>query len=111
MAPRNGPTNTITTMPRKPTKTVDQEIEEYRDKRRKAHGELVRESIQTSQLVNVLQQFALGKGNTKMTAIRLKSIEMLLDKSMPDLASIKHDVEVQHVTFNINTEYTKPVEG
>jgi hypothetical protein len=89
-------------------KSVDQDIAEYRDKRRAAHGELVRESIQTTQLVNLLQDFALGKSKAKMTAIRLKSIEMLLDKSVPDLASVKHDVEVQHVTFNINTDFVAP---
>jgi len=91
-------------MPRKPT--ADKEIAEYAAKRRAATGELVREQIQTTQLINTLQDFALGRGSTKrLDGPRLKAIEMLLDKSVPDLAAIKHEHEVNHVTFNIATTF------
>jgi hypothetical protein len=93
------------TMPRKITKTVDQELSEYAAKRRAVSGELVREQIQVTQLVNTLQDFALGKGKAKLDGPRLKAIEMLLDKSVPDLASIKHEVEAKNVMFVIDTDF------
>ena len=86
-------------------KTADQELAEYAQKRRAVTGELVREQIQTSQLINTLQDFALGKGKAKLDGSRLKAIEMLLDKSVPDLASIKHEVEAKNVMFFIDTEF------
>lgn len=92
-------------MPRKNVKTVDQELAEYAAKRRSVNGELVREQIQTTQLINTLQDFALGKGKAKLDGSRLKAIEMLLDKSVPDLASIKHEVEAKNVMFVIDTDF------
>lgn len=86
-------------------KTADQELAEYANKRRAVTGELVREQIQTTQLINTLQDFALGKGKAKLDGSRLKAIEMLLDKSVPDLASIKHEVEARNVMFFIDTEF------
>lgn len=69
-----------------------------------------RENIQTPQLLHVLQQFALGLGDNKdITPTRLKAIEVLLGKSMPDLASLKHEVDAKSVVFLINTDYTPPV--
>ena len=52
-----------------------------------------REAIKTSQLVNRLQSFALGEkdANDKPIEIdpsRLKAIEILLRKSLPDLSSV-----------------------
>lgn len=88
-------------------KTADQELAEYADKRRAVTGELVREQIQTTQLINTLQDFALGKGKAKLDGSRLKAIEMLLDKSVPDLASIKHEVETKNVMFFIDTEFRR----
>lgn len=92
-------------MPTRTKKTADQELAEYAEKRRAVTGELVREQIQTKQLINTLQDFALGKGKAKLDGSRLKAIEMLLDKSVPDLASIKHEVEAKNVMFVIDTEY------
>lgn len=88
-------------------KSVEQQLAEYADARRAVNGELVREKIQTSQLINLLQDYALGKSKAKMTPTRLKSIEMLLDKSVPDLAAIKHEIEAKNVTFVIDTAFTK----
>jgi hypothetical protein len=55
--------------------------------------EQTRTAIQTSQLVNRLQDFALGKKSKKdedivIDAARLKAIEILLRKSLPDLSAI-----------------------
>jgi hypothetical protein len=53
----------------------------------KLHQEDVRRKIQASQLVNVLQEHALtGEGEFSIT--RMKAIEILLRKSVPDLSAI-----------------------
>lgn len=48
-----------------------------------------RAAIQTSQLVNRLQDFALAKEGVEIDAGRLKAIEVLLRKSLPDLSSVE----------------------
>ena len=53
------------------------------------HQDEVRTKIQASQLVNVLQNHALDKkGAKELSASRLKAIEILLRKSVPDLSAI-----------------------
>ena len=47
-----------------------------------------RKKIQVDALINLLMQNA--KGEIQMDAQRLKSIEILLKKSLPDLQSITH---------------------
>lgn len=59
-----------------------------------AHQEDVRLKIKTSQLINRLQGFVLGEGDPKtgepivIDNNRLKAIEILLRKSLPDLSSV-----------------------
>jgi hypothetical protein len=59
-----------------------------------AHQADVRLKIKTSQLVNRLQDFALGGTDPKtdqpieIDSARLKAIEILLRKSLPDLSSV-----------------------
>jgi hypothetical protein len=53
----------------------------------KLHQEDVRKKIQASQLINVLQKHALGDGE-ELSMTRMKAIEILLRKSMPDLSAI-----------------------
>jgi len=66
----------------------------------KAHQDDVRLKIKTSQLVNRLQDFALGgvdgKGGEliEIDAPRLKAIEILLRKSLPDLSAVDINAEV-----------------
>ena len=98
--------------------------EEYAEKRRELNAEAARARIKTDALVDVLQNYALEigqeyeyrdkggkkrKGNNipKMNNTKLKAIEILLGKSVPNLASVKHDVEVSNMTFVINTDYAK----
>ena len=50
--------------------------------------ERTRAAIQTSQLVNRLQRFALGDEQVDMDNTRLKAIEILLRKSLPDLQAV-----------------------
>lgn len=67
---------------------------------RKTHQDDVRAKIQASQLINVLQNHALGKSDPEdkekvieLSATRLKAIEILLRKSVPDLSAIEHTGE------------------
>jgi hypothetical protein len=56
---------------------------------RKHHQDDVRMKIQASQLVNVLQNHALGLTDSEITPTRLKAIEILLRKSVPDLSAVE----------------------
>ncbi len=65
-----------------------------------AHQADIRAKIKTSQLINRLQAFALGEpapnaADGEETALdldagRLKAIEILLRKSLPDLSAVQH---------------------
>lgn len=55
---------------------------------RKNHQEEIRAKIQASQLINVLQNHALGNTG-ELPASRLKAIEILLRKSVPDLSQVE----------------------
>lgn len=50
--------------------------------------EEARKKIQTTQLLNRLQNNGLGKLKAELTPGQVRSIEILLRKSVPDLASI-----------------------
>jgi hypothetical protein len=91
-----------------PAKKPKEDISKRRAALREEHAVAVRERIQTTQLVERLQKFALGDKNVKMTAAQIKATEMLLDKSVPNLASIKHEVDSKSVTFLISTEAEEP---
>lgn len=56
----------------------------------KLHQEDVRRKIQASQLLNVLQDHALGN-TEELSPSRIKAIEILLRKSLPDLSAIQVD--------------------
>jgi hypothetical protein len=66
----------------------------------KLHQEDVRKKIQVSQLLNVLQNHALGE-TEELSSTRMKAIEILLRKSMPDMASVTisgdSDQPLQHI--------------
>lgn len=53
----------------------------------KLHSAEVRAKIQASQLINVLQAHALT-GEGELSPTRLKAIEILLRKSVPDLTAM-----------------------
>jgi hypothetical protein len=55
---------------------------------RKTHQDDVRTKIQVSQLLNVLQNHALGK-TKDLPPSRLKAIEILLKKTLPDLSQLQ----------------------
>lgn len=67
------------------------------------HDEATRAKIQTSQLINRLQKFALSDGSdgVEMDNTRLRAIEVLLKKTLPDLQAVQHsgtgeDGEIEH---------------
>ena len=51
------------------------------------HQDDVRKKIQASQLINVLQDHALTDGS-ELSMSRMKAIEILLRKSIPDLSAV-----------------------
>lgn len=55
---------------------------------RKRHQDDVRAKIQASQLINVLTDHALGV-SAELSQTRLKAIEILLRKSLPDLSAVE----------------------
>ena len=73
----------------------------------KLHQEDVRKKIQVSQLLNVLQNHALGE-TEELSPTRMKAIEILLRKSIPDLSSVELSGDsdnpvnlVQAITINL----------
>lgn len=59
------------------------------------HQDDVRAKIQASQLINVLQNHALGLTDSELPQSRLKAIEILLKKSLPDLSAIELNADVK----------------
>jgi hypothetical protein len=66
-----------------------------------------RQKIQTSMLVNRLQDHALGI--IELTAPQIRSIEILLRKTAPDLTAMSLDVDPE--TFNLIAEALDFVAG
>ena len=52
------------------------------------HSDMVRAKIQASKLIEVLQDHAIGI-TEELKPTRLKAIEILLKKSVPDISSIE----------------------
>ena len=48
-------------------------------------------AIQTSQLINRLQDFVFQKEGVEIDPVRMKAIEILLRKSLPDLSAVQMD--------------------
>lgn len=57
--------------------------------RKPMHDEATRQRIRTSQLVNRLQDNAMGTIEPELSQGRIKSIEILLRKALPDLNSVE----------------------
>lgn len=58
---------------------------------RTTHQDDVRAKIKTSQLINRLEDHALG--DLDLTATQIKAIEVLIRKTLPDLQAIAHSAE------------------
>jgi hypothetical protein len=60
------------------------------------HDDETRAKIQTSQLINRLQDHVFGQA--EVSATQMKAIELLLRKTLPDLSAIDHsgDMTLRH---------------
>lgn len=87
------------------TRTPKETLSARREALREEHAQAVREKIQVTNLVDRLQKFAMGDTKVKMTPAQIKATEMLLDKTLPNLASVKHEVDAKQVTFLIDTTF------
>ena len=71
---------------------------------RKTHQDDVRMKIQASQLVNRLTDHALGK--VELSSTQVRSIEILLRKSIPDLSSVQLTGEDgESLSINLNVKF------
>jgi hypothetical protein len=52
------------------------------------HQDMVRDKIQATQLINRLENHALG--DVELSPTQIKAIEILLKKSLPDLSAVEH---------------------
>jgi hypothetical protein len=59
------------------------------------HSELVRQRIQTTQLVNRLTNFALGKLKKPMEPHQVSAALGILRKTLPDLAAVAHSGTIE----------------
>jgi len=59
------------------------------------HPDEIKKKIQTSQLINRLQDNALSEEEF-LTAGQIKSIESLLDRVIPKLKAVDHTGELKH---------------
>lgn len=66
------------------------------------HDERTRQKIQTSQLINRLNDYANGK--ITLDSGQVKAIEILLRKTLPDLSSITGSMEHKHNFFDRLTD-------
>ena len=55
----------------------------------KLHQDDVRKKIQVGQLIKVLENHALSDDEKELSASRIKAIQILLSKSLPDLSSMQ----------------------
>ena len=69
-------------------------------KLRVTHQEDVRKKIQCTQLINRLMGHI--DGNTQLAPTQIRAIEILLNKSLPNLSGVRMDMTGNSVTFNLN---------
>jgi hypothetical protein len=75
---------------------------------RKRHQDEIRTKIQTSQLINVLQDHALN-GQSDIQPSRMKAIEILLRKALPDLSSTEiSGADGSALPIGIGITFVKP---
>lgn len=75
----------------------------------KRQQDQTRSAIQTTQLVKRLQSFALGQDGVEMDATRLRAIEVLLKKTLPDVSTVtlQGDEDGGPVAIVFKTVYEK----
>jgi hypothetical protein len=71
------------------------------------HPDVVKKKIQTSQLINRLQENALSAEET-MTAGQIASANSLLDRVLPKMKAVEHSGEVGVTVIRKTVYETKP---
>lgn len=75
---------------------------------REEYATVIRETIKTEKLLRRLEAYALGETlagkPVKLSAGEIKAMEILFDKTLPNLASVKHEVDAKQVVFLIDTQ-------
>jgi len=75
----------------------------------KLHQDDIRQKIQASQLINVLQNHALGLDDGELTPTRMKAIEILLRKSVADLSAVTISGDKENpLNLGISVTFVKP---
>ena len=64
------------------------------------HQDDVRKKIQCTQLINRLMGHI--DGNLQLAPTQIRAIEVLLNKSLPNLSDVRMDMTGNSVTFNLN---------
>lgn len=64
------------------------------------HDENTRLKIKAAALINLLTDHAMGK--IELSPTRVRSIEVLLRKILPDLSDVKMEVDSQPITFQLD---------
>lgn len=68
---------------------------------RKTHQDDVRTKIKVTELINRVQDYALGKlEDGDVSSTRLNAIKMLLAKTLPDLTSVTIDAKIDGEIIN-----------
>jgi len=74
----------------------------------KLHQEDIRQKIQASQLINVLQHHALT-GDGEFSQSRMKAIEILLRKSVADLSAVTISGDSENpLNASVTVTFVKP---
>jgi hypothetical protein len=74
----------------------------------KLHQDDIRQKIQASQLINVLQDHALT-GAGEITPTRMKAIEILLRKSVADLSAVTISGDAENpLNLGVTITFVKP---
>ena len=75
----------------------------------KLHQDDIRQKIQASQLINVLQNHALGLDDGELPLSRMKAIEILLRKSIADLSAVTISGDAENpLALGVTVTFVKP---
>ena len=76
----------------------------------KRQQEVVKDHIQTTQLIKRLQDHALGI--VEMSATQVRAAESLIKKRLPDLAAVQHSGDSDNPLFpdSVNVNVVRPKE-
>lgn len=71
------------------------------------HQDEIRTKIQTTQLVKRLENYALSDTEDEISTGRIKAIEILLRKALPDLSAVTMEGQLDHSLTVEITRFTE----